>query len=437
MDFGWLKKYLPRSLFGRALLIMLVPLIGLQLVVGSVFIQRHYRQVTEQMTHGLALELNYALDQITRADTVEDAQAALDEMSVNLEMLLLLGDAPPPLQGVSRQLIDLSGSALIAQLQKDIHLPFHIDLKSDPFKVSIWIETDKGTLEALIARSRLSAINPHQLLVVMIGVSVLLVAVSMMFLRLQVRPIKRLARAAEALGKGQHAPLHPSGSTEVRRAALAFIAMRAKLEQQIEERTRMLSAVSHDLRTPLTRMKLALEMMEDSDDLRHDLADMEAMLNEFLAFSRDEQTEEATPTDPEALLADIAARCDLKVDQVRYETSNRLPVVMRADSVRRAVQNLIENAKRYGDKTRITMILTHKFLEYRFEDNGPGIPPDQRENAIKPFTRLDPARNQDAGGGFGLGLSIASDIAKGHGGMLVFSTSDDLGGLCASFRIPR
>lgn len=440
MDFGWLKKYMPRSLFGRAILIMLFPMIGLQLVVGQVFIQRHFQRVTEQMAYGVALELNFAIDQVERAETLEQAQAALDEISINLEMLLLLSDNPMPAPGASRQFFDVSGKALIGLLMREIDLPLFIDLQSEFSRVDISIETGKGTLEVLIARSRVTATNPHQLLVLMILVSIILMFISIAFLRLQVRPIKRLAQAADAFGKGQHVALHPSGSTEIRQASLAFISMRNKLEQQFEERTKMLSAVSHDLRTPLTRMKLAVEMMADTDELQQDIEDMEAMLADFLAFARDDHIEEGQPVDPAALLAEVAGKAgdsskDVEVRNV-YESSNRLPVIMKQETVRRALHNLIENALHHGNTALFQMILTRKFLEYRIEDDGPGIPKDQRAAAMQPFIRLDSARNPNQRG-VGLGLSIAADIAKGHGGRLVISKSSALGGLCASFRIPR
>lgn len=428
---------MPRSLFGRALLIMLFPMIGLQLVVGQVFIQRHFQRVTEQMAHGVALELNYAIEQINRA---QDPQAALDEISVNLEMLLLLSEEPIPATGAARGFFDVSGKTLISLLEAEIDLPMYIDLQSNFSRVDVLIGTKKGTLEVLIARSRVTATNPHQLLVLMILVSITLMFISIAFLRLQVRPIKRLAQAADAFGKGQHVPLHPSGSTEIRRASLAFISMRNKLEQQLDERTKMLSAVSHDLRTPLTRMKLTVEMMDDADGLQQDIGDMEVMLADFLAFARDDHIEEGQPVDPAALLAAVVDKSGVtgKDTEVRntYESSNRLPVIMKQESVKRALQNLIDNALHHGDKALFQMILTRKFLEYRIEDNGPGIPKDQRKAAMEPFIRLDSARNPNLRG-VGLGLSIAADIAKGHGGRLVIGESDELGGLYASFRIPR
>ncbi len=439
MDFGWLKRYLPRSLFGRALLILLFPVIGLQLIVGQVFIQRHFQRVTEQMAESVALEINYAIQLIDLAETAESAQSTLDEISVNLEILLLLNPQMDFPASNERDFFDVSGKALIESLINDIHLPLRVDLRQDKKRVAIWIETPKGVLEAILPRSRVSASNPHQLLVLMVTVSVILVIISISFLRLQVRPIIKLAEAAEMYGKGQFVPMHPSGSIEVRRAALAFLSMRNKLDRQMDQRTQMLSGVSHDLRTPLTRLKLALALMDDTDDLGNDVAEMERMLNGFLIFARDDQYEEGKPTDPILLSAEIVHAAKRNMSTIEFakdiRTSNHTNVVMKRESIKRAVQNLIDNAMKYAQNSLFTVVLSDKFLEFRVEDDGPGIAKDQREKALQPFTKL--AKSRAADGSVGLGLSIAMDIARAHGGNLELSSSETLGGLCARLIIPR
>ncbi len=434
MNFGWLKRYMPRSLFGRALLILLLPIIGLQLVVGQVFIQRHFQSVTEQMAASVILEINYAIEQVGR---FEDPKPALDEISVNLEMLLLLSPDNPSLKADRVVFYDLPGKTLIQALHREIELPISVDLLSFPNRVSINVLTDKGLLEVVIARSRVTANNPHQLLVLMIFTSIILTVISILFLRIQLRPVNRLAEAAEAYGKGQHVPVHPSGSTEVRRAALAFLSMRSKLERQVEQRTQMLSAVSHDLRTPLTRMKLAAEMMEEGEELKPDIAEMEHMLDGFLAFARDNRTEQGQPADPAALAKAVAAKLgDIPVT-VTYSTADTGNVVLRKDAMARALQNLVNNALHHANTVEIHVSLSRRFLEYRVEDDGPGIAPEDRELALQPFSRLDDSRNQNGIGGVGLGLSIAQDVARGHGGTLELAQSARLGGLSARLIIPR
>ncbi|HIP23387.1 MAG TPA: HAMP domain-containing protein [Rhodobacteraceae bacterium] len=432
MNFGWLKRYMPRSLFGRALLIVLLPMIGLQLVVGQVFIQRHFRSVTEQMAASVILELKFAIEQVARAD---DPQAALDEISVNLEMLLLLNPDAPPLLEDQVVFYDLSGKTLIKALHRDIEHPLSVDLRSVAGRVALNIELEKGQLEVVISRGRVTALNPHQLLVLMLFASIILTVISILFLRNQTRPINRLAEAAEAYGKGRDVPIHPAGSTEVRRAALAFLSMRNKLERQVEQRTQMLSGVSHDLRTPLTRMKLAVELMDDTEELKADITEMEQMLDGFLAFARDNQTEAGQPVDPIALAEAVAHKCgDIPVIVTR-STADNTNVVLRQDAISRALQNLISNAQHYGNTVRLSVALSQRFLEYRVEDDGPGIPPEAVERAQQPFARLDKARGHHAG--VGLGLSITLDIARAHGGTLELGKSTDLGGLSAKIVIPR
>ena len=425
---------MPRSLFGRALLIMILPMIVLQLVVGQVFIQRHFQSVTEQMTASVILELKFAIEQVARA---EDPQAVLDEISVNLNMLLLLNPETSPLPPDRVVFYDLSGNTLIKALHRDIEQPISIDLLRAPGRLALVIQLEKGQLEALISRNRLNATNPHQLLVLMIVTSLILMIISILFLRNQIRPINRLAEAAEAFGKGRDIPIHPAGAVEVRRAALAFLSMRNKLERQVSQRTQMLSGVSHDLRTPLTRLKLAAEMSEDRDELNADIGEMERMLDGFLAFARDNQSEEGQPIDPIFLAREVAAKCgDIPV-KVTQSTADKANVVLRKEAVSRALQNLINNALFHADKVILYVALSQRFLEFRIEDNGPGIPAIDRERALQPFTRLDDARNQNLGGGVGLGLSIALDVARSHGGTLELGKSTSLGGLSAKIVIPR
>ncbi len=434
MNFGWLKRYMPRSLFGRALIILLMPIIVLQLVVGQVFIQRHFQSVTEQMAASVILELKYAIEQVARA---EDPQAALDEISVNLEMLLLLNENTLPLPADRVAFYDLSGKTLIQALHRDIKQPLAVDLLSVPGRVTLKIQLPEGQLEALISRGRVTAINPHQLLVLMVFTSIILMIISILFLRNQIRPVNRLAEAAEAHGKGRDIPVHPAGSTEVRRAALAFLSMRNKLERQVEQRTQMLSGVSHDLRTPLTRLKLAAELLEGGEELKPDIREMEQMLDGFLAFARDNQSEEGQPVDPIALARAVALKYDGVVVQVTKTTSDTGNVVLRKEAVTRALQNLLGNACRHAKTVRLHVVLSQRFLEYRVEDDGPGIAPADRERALQPFSRLDESRSHDTGGGVGLGLSITLDVARSHGGTLELGKSTTLGGLSAKIVIPR
>ena len=294
---------------------------------------------------------------------------------------------------------------------------------------TIGIRTDAGILEAAVPRDRLTVPNPHQLLVLMILVALLLTAVAIVFLRNQVRPIRALAEAAEAFGKGRALAFRPAGAEEVRRAGAAFLSMRTRLERQIEQRTQMLSGVSHDLRTPLTRMKLTLALMDDSEetrDLAQDVDQMERMLGAFLAFARGDGLEETVPTDPFALaeeIADDARRTGAAIRVVAVDESERgavqpALVPLRPGAVARAVQNLVGNAAEHGRSVLLTVRLGARALTCVVEDDGPGIPEADRARALQPFTRLDAARRSNPAGNVGLGLSIALDVARSHGGSL-------------------
>jgi two-component system osmolarity sensor histidine kinase EnvZ len=290
-------------------------------------------------------------------------------------------------------------------------------------------------------RRRVSASNPHQLLVLMVFTGALMTVIAFIFLRNQLRPIKRLALASEAFGKGRVTQYKPSGAIEVRAAGQAFLDMRARTLRQIEQRTMMLSGVSHDMRTPLTRLKLGLSMLEDGAELQamqRDLGDMERLLDEFLAFARDDSLDDLETVDPLALVRDLAARFvagGQEVSVVSVEGQGQ--AVLRPMAVARALENLVGNAVRYGNRCELRVVVSEKAVRISVEDDGPGIPAERREEALKPFARLDAARNQDLGSGVGLGLAIANDIARRHGGQLVLGESEALGGLKADLVLAR
>jgi two-component system osmolarity sensor histidine kinase EnvZ len=422
----------------------MVPIVVLQLVVGFLFFQRHYQRVTEQMTRSVAMELTYAADRIdAAADAAEVARVLADlQGPLNLRLAYEPGGTVTP--EVRRDRLDLSGGAVVSTLDLALYRPVAVDLATEPRIASIALQTISGVLRAEVPRSRLSVSNPHQLLVVMSLSALVLSAIALLFLRNQIRPIRRLAEAADAFGKGRSLALRPAGAEEVRRATAAFLSMRARLERQIEQRTQMLSGVSHDLRTPLTRMKLTLALMDEGEEvahLRRDVDEMERMLGEFLAFARGEGTEETTLADPFVLaraIVEDARRSGTAIELTERNETPRDPLVaMRRVAVQRAVQNLVGNAARHGRRVALAVRLLPKTLDFVVEDDGPGIPPADRARALQPFARLDPARNQNLGGNVGLGLTIALDVARSHGGSLELGDSPALGGLRAVLRLPR
>jgi len=438
MRFNWAKSYMPRSLYGRAALILLVPVVTLQLVVSVVFIQRHYAGVTEQMARNVALELRYFLQIVDGADTVSGANAALARIAEPLAFQLSLPSDAPGTD--SRRWFDFSGRAMMETLRQELPGTLRFDLSQDK-QARVWLQTVHGQMAASFDRGRVSASNPHQLLVLMVFTGILMTLIAFIFLRNQLRPIKRLADASEAFGKGRIEAYRPSGALEVRAAGNAFLDMRARIDRQMEQRTMMLSGVSHDLRTPLTRLKLGLSMQEETDEieaLQRDVGDMELLLDEFLAFARDDSLDDLAEIDPQDLISGIVAKFARSGQDVELgEISGQGLAKLRPLAVARALDNLIGNAVRYGTKARVSLAISERALRFTIEDDGPGIAEDRRADALKPFVRLDAARNQDRGSGVGLGLAIAHDIARRHGGSLGLGESALLGGLKADLVLAR
>ncbi len=439
MSFDLLKQYMPSGIYGRAALILLLPVVFLQLVVTVIFAQRHFEGVTIQMTdtvlRELALVLEVAEDAPTAVQAVRDVEGQLGLLDISL--------APAAEVAPQNALVwyDYSGRVLTQRLSERLDGFVAVDL-ADGDRVEIYAQSGHGLVQISFDRRRISAANPHQMFVYTIVFGIVMTIIAFIYLRNQLRPIKRLARAAEAFGRGRHIPYTPAGAIEMRAAGSAFVDMRNRIERHIEQRTLMLSGVSHDLRTPLTRMRLGLAMLEeeDAEPLLRDVSDMQGMLDEFLSFAKGAAEGEPERVDPVVMVEEIvvgAQRAGRDVTLLAREGTGAGTVRLREVAMRRAVDNLISNGVRYGARAEVSVMLTDKTLRIRVEDDGPGIPEDQREQAIKPFTRLDPSRNQNKGGGVGLGLAIAVDVARSHGGVLRLGVSERLGGLRADIVIAR
>ena len=408
-------------------MILLLPVVVLQLVVTVVFMQRHFEGVTMQMS-------------ITVAREVELVLSGVPETTLNVLGIRVADVSRDILAELNTRLwYDFSGVIITRNLNEILPQIKVIDLHNDDI-VRLVADVDGQAKEILFDRSRISAAKPHQLFVNMMFYGFLFTLIALIYLRNQLRPIKRLATAAEAVGRGRNMPFSPAGATEVRSAGTAFVDMRNRIERQIETRTLMLSGVSHDLRTPLTRMRLALAMLDDDErePLELDVDEMQGMIDAFLEFSKGGQAMEPESVVVETWIEQVVAgwvRAGRDVSLVHSEGDGA--VMLRLGGMRRALDNLIGNAVRYGSSAEVSMVLTDKFLRLRVEDDGPGIPENRRAEAQRPFTRLDTSRNQDKGGSVGLGLAIATDIARAHGGVLRLGESEHLGGLRADIVIAR
>jgi two-component system, OmpR family, osmolarity sensor histidine kinase EnvZ len=437
MKLDWLKAYAPRSLMGRAALILLLPIVTIQLVVGVVFIQRHYENVTRQMTRNIMIDIAYVLDVIEEAPGEAEARAELVDPARALGLEVRLGPGP---EGVRRPWYDLSGRVIVETLA-DLPGLTGVDLVSDEGGVVFGVRTGQGDARVEFPRSRVVARNPHQLLVLMVVVSLILTLISFLFLKNQIRPIRRLAEAAQDFGRGRSTSYRPSGASEVRQAGSAFLDMRHRIERHIEQRTLMLSGVSHDLRTPLTRLKLGLSMIDGDEEveaMKRDVNDMERMLDTFLDFARMDALDDPAVVDAAAFAREAVADAVRGGGEAVFagaEGGGRIS--LRPMAVRRALDNLIGNALRYGRRAEVSVSVMDRSVRFTVEDDGPGIPVAQRDLAMRPFARLDAARNQNRGTGVGLGLAIAADIARQHGGVLRLGESARLGGLRADLVIAR
>ncbi|MDC0487235.1 ATP-binding protein [Amylibacter sp.] len=437
----WPKNYLPKSLLGRSILILAIPILLIQAIITVIFIDRLYGDVTISKTSDIARELNFILN----SEIIENDSYPLKFIHEKAQPLSITVniDADPKETKFEHTLFDISGRYLIKALKSQVVGLKSIDLRSDETKVKLIVNRDNINFIISLSRRRATAENPHQLLVAGFLASCFFIGIAVLFLKNQVRPIRILAKSAESFGKGEKISFSPSGATEVRQAGHAFISMRARIERHLEQRTAMLSGVSHDLRTPLTRMKLSISLMEKDDlldDLQGDVKEMEDILNEFLAFSRGDSGEEFSIVDPKKLIKTLIKErkrlnhnVSLNLDNIG---SDKIKFKCKALAISRAINNLLSNAAKHSEKTIVSVKSTSDTISFIVEDSGKGIPKDLRQKAIRPFERLDTSRNQNKGIGAGLGLAIVSDIARSHGGKLILNHSNDLGGLRAEIQIP-
>ena len=413
----------------------------IELVVFVAFIQRHFEQVTSQMSEVFSYQVKYIINSAAD-EKKENKQALVNKLGKDFELEVRIITAEPSLRIRDLEVFDFSGSAFVKTMRKNFGESVFFDF-SKSRKITLVVMVENQLLSVTVPRGRISAANPHQLLVLMVFVSILLVFLAIIILRNQLKPIIKLAEVSEAFGKGQSLYFKPAGSEEVRRAGSAFIAMRSRIEKQIEQRTQMLSGVSHDLRTPLTRLKLGLTLLKNEDDAKEMLEDvnsMQAMLDEFLIFAKTEAIEEPTKLDPVRLIERIIIRNIKKPQIIEFNNKNNISglvlIPLREIMFERAIQNILDNAKNVSSKISIHLDIKKNFLQILIEDNGPGIDPDDREKALKPFARLDQSRNQNNHSGVGLGLSIALDTVRSHGGNLTLDSSQKLGGLRVKITLP-
>jgi two-component system osmolarity sensor histidine kinase EnvZ len=439
---AWLAEALPKGLFARALLIIITPIVVLEGVIAFVFMERHWQSVTRRLSEATARNIAVLIELY---DTGKDATAntrlielARDKLNLTMQ-ILPPGDLPAP---APKPFFNLLDRALSKEISRNVQRPFWIDTLGEARLVEIRVKHDDAILRFIATRTQTYASNSHIFLLWMIGTSIILLTVAILFLRNQIRPILKLADAADAFGKGRPFPddFRPRGAREVRQASQSFIEMRDRITQHVEQRTTMLAGVSHDLRTILTRFKLELAFLPDTAEtrsLRSDVNEMQHMLEDYLAFARGDGGEEARPTNLRTLLEEVheeAQSYGTPIELKLRRSKQDLVLPLKRNAFKRAVTNLVSNAVRYGDRIIIRAATEGNWLRVEIDDNGPGIPASERENVFRPFYRIDKSRNQDTANS-GLGLAIARDIAKSHGGTVTLGESS-MGGLRAIISVP-
>jgi two-component system, OmpR family, osmolarity sensor histidine kinase EnvZ len=436
---GAIGNQMPKGLYARALIIIIAPMVLLQSVLTFVFLERHWQTVTRRLSTVTVQNIAMLID-IYR-EFPQDADAAtltrLAEEDLGLRVRFVPGEELPIAN--SKPFFDLLDTTLSDELTRQIGRPFWIDTVGRSNIVDIRIKLDDGVMHVLARRSQTYASNSQIFLLWMVGTSLVLLTVAILFLRNQIKPILRLSEAAESFGKGRPPPedFRPRGAREVRQAANAFIEMRDRIERHVEQRTVMLAGVSHDLRTVLTRFRLQLALFEDSPELealRSDVDEMQAMLEDYMAFAKGGSSEEIVRVDIGDILGEVKSQAH-GAKNIMVETGIApLIVPLRRHAFKRAVANLVNNAARFAEHVKVTAERQDGSLSVTVEDDGPGIPEEEREHVFRPFYRLDHARNQDSGS-TGLGLAIARDIARIHGGDITLDRSP-LGGLKAVLKVP-
>jgi two-component system, OmpR family, osmolarity sensor histidine kinase EnvZ len=441
----WAASRMPKGLYGRSLIIIIAPMVLLQGVVAFVFMERHWQTVTQRLSEAVTADIAAVVDVIETypqdADYTDIIRIARERLRLNIA--ILPPDPFPP--AASKPFFSILDDVLRREIAQQIGRPFWIDTVGDSrlLEIRIKLERPEAVLRIFARRNSAYASNSHIFLVWMVGTSLFLLLIAIAFLRNQIRPIQQLADAAERFGKGRGIPtdFRIRGAREVRQAGFAFLQMRDRIERQIEQRTDMLTGVSHDLRTILTRFKLQLALVGEASGNESDIAELQAdtdemqrMLEGYLEFARGESGEAAEEIRLNELLNRHQSEANVKGRAFEVECDPQLAIRARPGAMARLVANLASNAFRHADKLVVRVDAGRNWTTVTFDDDGPGIPTEMREEVFKPFMRIDKSRNQDEGG-TGLGLSIARDIARNHGGEIYLEESP-MGGLRAILRLP-
>jgi two-component system osmolarity sensor histidine kinase EnvZ len=438
--FWWrlIKRRLPTSLYGRSLLIIILPIVIMQIAVTYVFFDAHWQTVNSHLSEGLAGDVSWILQSYEADPSPQNFARLADRAQRTLELSIDFNEGGVLPHGRRPSLFVAVDRSLQRALEERLDQPFWFDCDRYPAYVDVRIKEPRGVLRVIAPKDRVFATRGHIFIFWMTIATVVLTTIAVAFIRNQVRAIERLAAAADAFGRGVDLDFQPHGAREVRQAARAFLAMKARIQRHVDQRTALLASVSHDLRTPMTRLKLELALSEPgprNQAMKNDLAEMEHMIDDYLAFARGEGGEATDLLNLRRLIDDVSHGAIRAGARVSVDADPALNIHGRPTALKRALSNLVMNAAAHGEHVAISARgLASHGVEIAVDDDGPGIPEDRFEEAFTPFSRLDESRNQNAKG-VGLGLAIARDVVRGHGGDLTLDRSA-LGGLRAVIRLP-
>ena len=434
----FVKRLTPTSLFGRSLLIIVLPVALMQIAVTYVFFDAHWQTVNSHLTEGLAGDVALILQTYEEDPSPASLKTLRDRAQANLDLSIVVQDGGVLPRGRRPSLFIAVDRSLSKALADRIDAPFWFDTGRYPAYVDVRVKIPGGVLRIIAPKDRVFATRGHIFIFWLTAATLLLTAVSVVFIRNQVRAIERLAFAADAFGRGADVAFRPHGAREVRQAARAFLAMKARIQRHVDQRTILLAAVSHDLRTPLTRLKLELALSPPgprTEAMGRDLGEMEHMIDEYLAFARGEGGEGVETVRLADILGDVRASAERAGASVAVDAVADVLAQVRPGALKRALTNLVANAIGHGGRVQITAATTVAGgVAIHVDDDGPGIPSDRYDEAFAPFGRLEAARGPNTKG-VGLGLAIARDVARGHGGDVILSVSP-LGGLRATLTLP-